>query len=82
VIHIQGDIVLHEGKEKVVTDVSPFPGNTAEDRKLDRLALRPKEDPDGKFTFGHPDECQIIGHLKPGDVPGWRERGPNDWVRV
>jgi hypothetical protein len=76
--HIQGDIVHYGGDEYVVTDVSPFEG----DHTLDRVVLRPRGDPAGEFTFAHPDECQIIDHLKPGEVPGWVERGPNDWVQV
>jgi hypothetical protein len=75
---IQGDKVLHEGREKVVTDVSTFES----DRSLDRAVLRPADDPDGEFSFAHPSACQIIGHLQPGEVPGWREIGPNEWERV
>jgi hypothetical protein len=74
---LQGDKVLYNGKEKVVTDVSIFES----DDSLSRAVLRPIDDPDGEFTFAHPSECQIIGHLQPGEVPGWREEGPNQWVK-
>ncbi len=77
-LHIQGDIVLYAGRERVVTDVAPFEG----DPSLDRLVLRPRDDPDGPFEFAHPDEAQIVGHLQPGELPGWVERGRNDWVRT
>lgn len=77
-IHIQGDKVVHEGREKVVTDVAPFDG----DDKLDRVVLRPVDDPDGEFTYAHPDQARIVGHLQPGELPGWVERGPNDWVEA
>jgi hypothetical protein len=75
---IQGDKIVHEGKEKVVTDVHPFEG----DDTLDRVTMRPIDDPDGEFTFTHPDDCQIIGHLQPDELPGWVEHGRNDWQQV
>lgn len=75
-IHISGDIVLYAGKEWVVTDIDPFES----DATLDRVVLRPKDDPDGAFEAAHPDQAKIIGHLQ--KLEGWTEERPGVWKQA
>lgn len=67
---VPGDLVRHEGVEKVVVDVT--------DEAEPWAVLRNRDDLDGLNPTAAPVAgLEVVGHL--GAVPGWVEDAPGVW---
>jgi hypothetical protein len=71
-----GDVVAYKSRRWVVVDVSTFEG----DASLDRVVLRPEDDPAGELEAIHPDETEYLDHLS--NIPGWVETAPGEWRKA